>query len=134
MRDSRHVGERVLEVRDLAIAFRQGGASTLAVRGVSFDLHAGETLAIVGESGSGKSVTALSTVKLLADNAEVSGSVRYKGTELLAADERTLRRVRVEDAQTASRVFDLLMGSDVAPRKEFIVAGSAGLDRERIDA
>ena len=97
MRDSRHVGERVLEVRDLAIAFRQGGASTLAVRGVSFDLHAGETLAIVGESGSGKSVTALSTVKLLADNAEVSGSVRYKETELLSQDERALRRVRGND-------------------------------------
>ncbi|PJN96619.1 microcin ABC transporter ATP-binding protein, partial [Amaricoccus sp. HAR-UPW-R2A-40] len=91
------MGERLLEVRDLAIAFRQGGVSTLAVQRVSFDLHAGETLAIVGESGSGKSVTALSTVKLLADSAEVSGSVRYKGTELLAADERTLRRVRGND-------------------------------------
>ncbi len=47
---------------------------------------------------------------------------------------RTLRRVRVEDAHAASRVFELLMGSEVAPRKEFIVAGSAGLDRDRIDA
>ncbi|MGB8022318.1 MAG: DNA topoisomerase IV subunit B [Candidatus Nanopelagicales bacterium] len=47
---------------------------------------------------------------------------------------RTLRRVRVEDAEAASTVFDLLMGSEVAPRKEFIVAGSAELDRERIDA
>jgi microcin C transport system ATP-binding protein len=97
VRDTGALGERLLEVRDLAIAFRQGGVSTLAVRRVSFDLHAGETLAIVGESGSGKSVTALSTVKLLADSAEVSGSVRYKGTELLAADERTLRRVRGND-------------------------------------
>jgi DNA gyrase subunit B len=46
---------------------------------------------------------------------------------------RTLRRVRVEDAHDAAKVFDLLMGSNVAPRKEFIVAGSAQLDRERID-
>jgi DNA gyrase subunit B len=69
---------------------------------------------------------------------------RYKGLgEMDAAQlrettmepgRRTLRRVRVEDAHDASKVFDLLMGSDVAPRKEFIVAGSADLDRDRIDA
>ncbi len=70
---------------------------TEAVRGVSFDLHAGETLAIVGESGSGKSVTALSTVRLLPDNADVTGSVLYRGTEMTTADERQLRRVRGND-------------------------------------
>ena len=69
---------------------------------------------------------------------------RYKGLGEMDASQlrettmepgkRTLRRVRVEDAHDAATVFDLLMGSDVAPRKEFIVAGSAGLDRERIDA
>ena len=47
---------------------------------------------------------------------------------------RTLRRIRVEDAEAAERVFDLLMGNDVAPRKEFIVDGAANLDRDRIDA
>jgi DNA gyrase subunit B len=47
---------------------------------------------------------------------------------------RTLRRIRVEDAHAAAKVFDLLMGSEVAPRKEFIVSASADLDRERIDA
>jgi DNA gyrase subunit B len=46
---------------------------------------------------------------------------------------RTLRRIRVEDAQAAEEVFDLLMGNDVAPRKEFIVQGAAALDRVRID-
>jgi DNA gyrase subunit B len=45
---------------------------------------------------------------------------------------RTLRRVRVEDAEAAGTVFELLMGNDVAPRKDFIVAG-AGLSRDRID-
>jgi DNA gyrase subunit B len=47
---------------------------------------------------------------------------------------RTLRRVRISEAESAERVFDLLMGSDVAPRKDFIVAGAATLDRDRIDA
>ncbi|MCU0284687.1 MAG: type IIA DNA topoisomerase subunit B [Candidatus Nanopelagicales bacterium] len=69
---------------------------------------------------------------------------RYKGLGEMDAGQlrettmepgkRTLRRVRVEDGHAAAQVFDLLMGSEVAPRKEFIVAGSAGLDRERIDA
>ncbi len=47
---------------------------------------------------------------------------------------RTLRRVRMADAAAAERVFELLMGNDVAPRKDFIVDGAARLDRERIDA
>jgi microcin C transport system ATP-binding protein len=89
--------EPVLSVRDLSVTFVQGGQATHAVRHVSFDLAAGETLAIVGESGSGKSVTALSTVRLLPDNADITGSVRYRGTEMLTADERTLRGVRGDD-------------------------------------
>jgi ABC-type microcin C transport system duplicated ATPase subunit YejF len=87
----------LLAVRDLSVGFVQGGRATRAVRGVSFDLYPGETLAIVGESGSGKSVTALSTVRLLPDNADLTGSVRYRGTEMTSADERTLRRVRGND-------------------------------------
>ncbi|MCW2133307.1 DNA gyrase/topoisomerase IV subunit B [Arthrobacter sp. VKM Ac-2550] len=69
---------------------------------------------------------------------------RYKGLGEMDADQlaettmdprhRTLRRVGIEHAEAAERAFDLLMGSDVAPRKEFIVAGAAMLDRERIDA
>ena len=89
--------EPILEVRDLAVGFVQGGQRTEAVRGVSFELYPGETLAIVGESGSGKSVTALSTVRLLPDNAEITGNVRYRGREMITADERTLRTVRGND-------------------------------------
>ncbi len=68
---------------------------------------------------------------------------RYKGLGEMDADQlssttmdrryRTLRRVRIPDAVAAEKVFDLLMGNDVAPRKEFIVAGAANLSRDRID-
>ncbi|MBA3325246.1 MAG: ABC transporter ATP-binding protein, partial [Rhodobacteraceae bacterium] len=97
MRDIGKFSEPILSVRDLSVAFVQGGQRTEAVRGVSFDLQAGETLAIVGESGSGKSVTALSTVRLLPDNADVTGSVVYRGTEMTTADARRLRGVRGND-------------------------------------
>ncbi|QMU58946.1 MAG: dipeptide ABC transporter ATP-binding protein [Boseongicola sp.] len=87
----------LLQVRDLNVRFRQDGAVTHAVRDVSFELAKGETLALVGESGSGKSVTALSTVSLLPDSAEISGSVTYDGAEMVGADEAELRRVRGND-------------------------------------
>ncbi len=87
----------ILEVRDLKVSFRQDGALTQAVKGVSFDIRKGETLAIVGESGSGKSVSALSTVSLLGPAAEVSGSVKYDNQEMIGADEKMLRKVRGND-------------------------------------
>ena len=87
----------VLDVRDLGIRFRQDGRIIDAVKGVSFTIGKGETVALVGESGSGKSVTALATVSLLPDSAEVSGSVRYNGTEMIGAAEPDLRRIRGND-------------------------------------
>ncbi|OAN71839.1 microcin ABC transporter ATP-binding protein [Sulfitobacter sp. EhC04] len=87
----------LLDVRDLNVSFRQDGALTHAVRGVSFSVERGETVALVGESGSGKSVSALSTVSLLGDSAEVSGSVTYDGQQMIGADAALLRKVRGND-------------------------------------
>ena len=87
----------VLDVRNLSVSFRQDGRLIPAVRGVSFSVGRGETVALVGESGSGKSVTALSTVSLLGDSAQVEGSALYNGKELIGAPEKELMQVRGND-------------------------------------
>ncbi len=89
----------LLEVKDLSVAFTQGGRTTLAVDQVSFSIDKGETLALVGESGSGKSVSALSVTKLLPypPASHPSGEIRFRGQELLHADENALRKVRGND-------------------------------------
>jgi microcin C transport system ATP-binding protein len=86
----------LLSVRDLSVAFAQGGTQSLVVDRVSFDLARGRTLALVGESGSGKSVTALSVVKLLAypPASHPSGQILFKGEDMLAKDAAALRKVR----------------------------------------
>jgi microcin C transport system ATP-binding protein len=93
------MSETLLEVKDLSVVFRQGGNRTLAVDHVSFAIDKGETLALVGESGSGKSVSALSILKLLPypSASHPSGSILFKGENLLDADEHDLRRVRGAD-------------------------------------
>ncbi|MAY61491.1 MAG: microcin ABC transporter ATP-binding protein [Rhizobiales bacterium] len=89
----------LLSVRDLAVTFHQDGKAIPAVKGVSFDIEPGETVALVGESGSGKSVTALSVLKLLPYPAasHPSGEILFKGKDLLHADTRELRAVRGND-------------------------------------
>jgi len=91
------MSEPLLSVRDLSIWFRQGGRETLAVDRISFEVGKGETVALVGESGSGKSVTALSILRLLAASAHPSGSIKFKGQDLLQCSERDMQRLRGDD-------------------------------------
>ncbi|WP_122072669.1 ABC transporter ATP-binding protein [Pseudophaeobacter sp. EL27] len=87
----------ILQVKNLCVSFQQDGKVNRAVKGVSFSVGRGETVALVGESGSGKSVSALSTVSLLGDSAIVEGSVTYDGVEMVGADEKHLMQVRGND-------------------------------------
>ncbi len=89
----------LLSVRDLSVAFHQGGKESLAVDRVSFDIMPGEVLALVGESGSGKSVTANSILKLLPYPAasHPSGQILFEGKDLLTLPMRDLRSVRGND-------------------------------------
>ncbi|WP_430440080.1 ABC transporter ATP-binding protein [Shinella sp.] len=91
--------EPLLSVRDLSVAFHQGGNTSLAVDRVSFDIRRGEVVALVGESGSGKSVTANSILKLLPYPAasHPSGEIHFNGKDLLKADDAALRAVRGND-------------------------------------
>ncbi|MDV4155856.1 MULTISPECIES: ABC transporter ATP-binding protein [Rhizobium] len=91
--------EPLLSVRDLSVAFHQGGETSLAVDHISFDIAKGEVVALVGESGSGKSVSANSILRLLPypSASHPSGEILFKGKDLLKASERDLREVRGND-------------------------------------
>ena len=86
----------LLDVRDLSVAFSQGGRKQIVVDRVSFKLAPGGVLALVGESGSGKSVTALSTVRLLPYPAasHPSGEILFKGRDVLKASDAEMRAIR----------------------------------------
>ncbi|WP_373413484.1 ABC transporter ATP-binding protein [Ensifer aridi] len=91
--------DTLLSVRDLSVAFHQGGETSIAVDHISFDIRRGETVALVGESGSGKSVSANSILKLLPYPAasHPSGEIVFNGKDLLKASDAELRHVRGND-------------------------------------
>jgi oligopeptide/dipeptide ABC transporter ATP-binding protein len=84
----------LLQVTDLNVRFPTEDGLVHAVRGVDYTLRSGEVLGIVGESGSGKSVTSLAVMGLLPGSARVTGSVKYRGQELLGRSDRSMSRVR----------------------------------------
>ncbi len=87
-------GEPLLAVDDLHVRFSLRGRQVHAVNGLSYRLRAGRLLAIVGESGAGKSVGVRALLGLLPHTAQVSGSARFAGNELVGLPERELRKVR----------------------------------------
>jgi peptide/nickel transport system ATP-binding protein len=87
-------GTPLLEVDNVTVSFRSEAGPVRAVRGMSYTVEPGETLAIVGESGSGKSVSSLAVMGLLPGNANVTGQIRFKGQDLLTLNDRRLSRLR----------------------------------------
>ena len=84
----------LLEVEDLTVDFPTDDGVVHAVRGISYELHPGEVLGIVGESGSGKSVSSMALIGLLPRTARISGSVRYRGEELIGKRPAEINAVR----------------------------------------
>lgn len=142
------MAEKILEVKDLAISFKTQYGILKAIRGVSFDLFKGETLAIVGESGSGKSVTSRAIMGLLAGNSVYEGgSVMYAGRDLIQMPEELFHQIRgskismifqdpmsslnpimrVGDQITEALMFKLKMPKAIAKRKAIELMESVGI-------
>ncbi len=90
---------KLLAINDLSVSFGRGASEVQAVRGVSFHINRGETVALVGESGSGKSVSALSVMQLLPYPLahHPTGSVKFKGEELMGVADGRMRQLRGDD-------------------------------------
>jgi peptide/nickel transport system ATP-binding protein len=92
----------LLEVRDLTVSFPTDTSSVNAVRGMNFDVDPGEVVALVGESGAGKSASAMAVIGLLPEYAEVSGSIRLHGDELIGLSDQRMSEFR---GKTIGTVF-----------------------------
>lgn len=91
--------EKILQVKDLTISFHTFAGEVQAIRGISFDLLKGETLAIVGESGSGKSVSVKSIMRLLPENnSEIkTGEILFEGKDLTKLKDKEMQKIRGKD-------------------------------------
>ncbi len=98
----------LLTIEDLHVSFHQDHSIVRAVRGINLSLQAGKTLGLVGESGSGKSITALTTLKLLPENARINGRIHFDGQELLGLSTEGIRQIR---GHQISMVFQEPMSS-----------------------
>ncbi|SEG91249.1 peptide/nickel transport system ATP-binding protein [Actinacidiphila yanglinensis] len=101
-RSTAAVADPILDLDDLGVVFSSETGDVHAVRGVSLHVRPGETLALVGESGSGKSTVALAAIGLLPGNARATGRARLGATDVVAAGENDLARLR---GRTVSMVF-----------------------------
>ena len=86
--------EPILQIQDLHVRFKTPDGMVHAVKGATFDIAKGEVVGVVGESGSGKSQMFMAAIGLLAGNGEATGSVRFKGQELIGAPAKVLRSIR----------------------------------------
>src|SRR5690554_2219867 len=94
-RRSGSMTKAVLSVKNLTVSFKQSGGRVAALRNVSFTLNRGEILGLVGESGSGKSLTALTIMKLLPQQAQIEqGEIRLEGEVISRLSEKEMRRYR----------------------------------------
>jgi microcin C transport system ATP-binding protein len=130
----------LLDVKNLAVDFHGAGTISHAVKGISFDIRKGETVALVGESGSGKSVSAMSILKLLNYPAasHPSGEIYFKGQNLLASKEADIRGVRgnqigmiFQEPQTSLNPLHLV-GKQVAEALQLHQGTSNGQANERV--
>ncbi|CEG96398.1 MULTISPECIES: ABC transporter ATP-binding protein [Propionibacterium] len=129
-------GEPLLAVRDLRVDF--GRRRAPALRGIDFDLRAGQRLGLIGESGSGKSVTALALMGLLPETAHVGGSIRWEGTELVGMSDGEYTKLR---GDAMSMIFQepmtaldptMRVGRQVAEALRLHGGAPAGKARERV--
>ncbi|CEI27230.1 ABC transporter ATP-binding protein [Propionibacterium freudenreichii] len=129
-------GEPLLAVRDLRVDF--GRRRAPALRGIDFDLRAGQRLGLIGESGSGKSVTALALMGLLPETAHVGGSIRWEGTELVGMSDGEYTKLR---GDAMSMIFQepmtaldptMRVGRQVAEALRLHGGAPTGKARERV--